>query len=152
MDVFPNDQLAGGNAAKGIEMISDGSVDMAAYATSVLSALDERVSIGTIPWLFDSPPRRGEVIDSTGLAYYDSALERLDLKVIGSFHNGFRQLTNNKHAVTGAGGPQGPEHPRSGSEIYMSFSEPSAPLPARPTGARFLRTSSRESSTARRTA
>ena len=54
VDVFPNDQLAGGNAAKGIEMISDGSVDMAAYATSVLSALDERVSIGTIPWLFDS--------------------------------------------------------------------------------------------------
>lgn len=29
VDVFPNDQLAGGNAAKGIEMISDGSVDMA---------------------------------------------------------------------------------------------------------------------------
>lgn len=39
VDVFPNDQLAGGNASKGIEMISDGSVDMAAYATSVLSAL-----------------------------------------------------------------------------------------------------------------
>lgn len=29
VDVFPNDQLAGGNASKGIEMISDGSVDMA---------------------------------------------------------------------------------------------------------------------------
>ena len=100
VDVFPNDQLAGGNASKGIEMISDGSVDMAAYATSVLSALDERVSIGTVPWLFDSYAEAREVIDSTGLAYYDSVLERLDLKVIGSFHNGFRQLTNNKRPVT----------------------------------------------------
>ena len=68
VDVFPNDQLAGGNASKGIEMISDGSVDMAAYATSVLSALDERVSIGTVPWLFDSYAEAREVIDSTGLA------------------------------------------------------------------------------------
>lgn len=32
IDVFPNDQLAGGNASKGIEMIADGAVDLAAYA------------------------------------------------------------------------------------------------------------------------
>ena len=59
VDVFPNDQLAGGNAAKGIEMISDGSVDMAAYATSVLSALDERVSIGQCPGSSTATQRRG---------------------------------------------------------------------------------------------
>ena len=121
VDVFPNDQLAGGNAAKGIEMISDGSVDMAAYATSVLSALDERVSIGTVPWLFSSYAEAREVIDSTGLAYYDSVLADLDLKVIGSFHNGFRQLTNNKHAVTEPEDLKGLNIRAPGSEIYMSF-------------------------------
>ena len=121
VDVFPNDQLAGGNAAKGIEMISDGSVDMAAYATSVLSALDERVSIGTVPWLFSSYAEAREVIDSTGLAYYDSVLADLDLKVIGSFHNGFRQLTNNKHAVTEPEDLKGLNIRVPGSEIYMSF-------------------------------
>lgn len=121
VDVFPNDQLAGGNASKGIEMISDGSVDMAAYATSVLSALDERVSIGTVPWLFDSYAEAREVIDSTGLAYYDSVLERLDLKVIGSFHNGFRQLTNNKRPVTSPEDLKGLNIRVPGSEIYMSF-------------------------------
>ncbi len=36
ISVFPNDQLAGGNASKGIEMIAGGGVDLAAYATSVL--------------------------------------------------------------------------------------------------------------------
>lgn len=121
VDVFPNDQLAGGNASKGIEMISDGSVDMAAYATSVLSALDERVSIGTVPWLFDSYAEAREVIDSTGLAYYDSVLERLDLKVIGSFHNGFRQLTNNKRPVTSPEDLKGLNIRVPGSEIYMGF-------------------------------
>ena len=49
IEVYPNDQLAGGNATKGIEMIADGSTDLAAYATSVLSVLDERLSIGTVP-------------------------------------------------------------------------------------------------------
>lgn len=112
VDVFPNDQLAGGNASKGIEMISDGSVDMAAYATSVLSALDERVSIGTVPWLFDSYAEAREVIDSTGLAYYDSVLERLDLKVIGSFHNGLPPADQQQAPRDLARGPQGPEHPR----------------------------------------
>ena len=40
IEVYPNDQLAGGNATKGIEMIADGSTDLAAYATSVLSVLE----------------------------------------------------------------------------------------------------------------
>ena len=30
--VYPNDQLAGGNSTKGIEMIAGGGVDLAAYA------------------------------------------------------------------------------------------------------------------------
>ena len=33
VDVFPNDQLAGGSATKGIEMVAQGSVDIAATAT-----------------------------------------------------------------------------------------------------------------------
>ena len=37
VDVFPNDQLAGGNASKGIEMIADGAVDLAAYAAGVMA-------------------------------------------------------------------------------------------------------------------
>lgn len=121
VDVFPNDQLAGGNAAKGIEMISDGSVDLAAYATSVLSALDERLSIGIVPWLFDSYAQARQVIDATGLDYYDSVLERLDIKVLGSFHNGFRQLTNNKHPVTEPEDLKGLTIRVPGSEVYMSF-------------------------------
>ena len=38
IDVFPNDTLAGGNATKGIEYVCAGSTDLAAYATSTLSA------------------------------------------------------------------------------------------------------------------
>ena len=42
ISVYPNDQLASGNATKGIEMLAVGAVDLAAYATSVMAVLDEK--------------------------------------------------------------------------------------------------------------
>ncbi len=121
IEVYPNDQLAAGNATKGIEMIADGSTDLAAYATSVLSVLDERLSIGTVPWTFSSYTEAREIIDESGLAYYDSILQQQGITAIGSFHNGFRQLTNNKHAVTTPEELKGLKIRVPGSEVYMSF-------------------------------
>lgn len=97
--VYPNDQLAGGNATKGVEMISEGSVDLAAYASSVMSTLDEKLLVGTIPWSFDSYTDARETIDSTGGQYYESVLKDQGITFLGSFHNGFRQLTNSKRAI-----------------------------------------------------
>lgn len=77
ISVFPNDQLAGGNASKGIEMIAGGGVDLAAYATSVLSVIDRQLSVGIIPWSFADYEEAKDVIDSTGYKYYE---ERLDAK------------------------------------------------------------------------
>jgi len=121
IEVYPNDQLAGGNATKGIEMIADGSTDLAAYATSVLSVLDERLSIGTIPWMFNNYTEARQTIDAGGLAYYDSVLQEQGITAIGSFHNGFRQLTNSKHAVTAPEDLKGLKIRVPGSEVYMNF-------------------------------
>ncbi len=121
IEVYPNDQLAGGNATKGIEMIADGSTDLAAYATSVLSVLDERLSIGTVPWMFNNYTEARETIDATGLAYYDSILQEQGITAIGSFHNGFRQLTNSKRAVTVPEDLKGLKIRVPGSEVYMNF-------------------------------
>ena len=74
--VFPNDQLAGGNSTKGIEMIAVGGADLAAYATSVMSVLDSQMSIATIPWSFDNYTEARTVIDETGGDYYDEGSGR----------------------------------------------------------------------------
>ena len=70
IDVFPNDQLAGGNASKGIEMIADGAVDLAAYAAGVMAVMDEHLLIATIPWTFNNYQEAREIIDTTGGEYY----------------------------------------------------------------------------------
>lgn len=99
VSVFPNDQLAGGNATKGIEMVAVGAVDLAAYASSTMSVMDERLLVGTIPWVFDNYQHAREIIDSTGGAHYRRVLADQGFVYLGSCHNGFRQITNSKREI-----------------------------------------------------
>ena len=119
IDVFPNDQLAGGNATKGMEMLADGSVDIAAYATVTMGALDERLTIGITPWIFDDYTQARTVIDETGLDYYADILAEQNITLLGSFHNGFRQLTNNKRPVLTPDDLAGLKIRTPGSAIYQ---------------------------------
>ena len=93
IDVFPNDQLAGGNASKGIEMIADGAVDLAAYAAGVMAVMDEHLLIATIPWTFNNYQEAREIIDTTGGEYYKKILAGQGMTFLASAHNGFRQIT-----------------------------------------------------------
>ena len=120
IDVFPNDQLAGGNAAKGMEMLADGSVDIAAYATVTMGALDERLTIGITPWIFDDYTDARNTIDATGLDYYAKILAERNMTLLGSFHNGFRQLTNAKRPVLTVDDIKGLKIRTPGSAIYQN--------------------------------
>ena len=121
VDVFPNDQLAGGNATMGIEMIAQGSVDLAAYATCTLAVIDSQLPVATIPWSFDGYQQAREVIDSTGGQYYAQRLAAKGITYIASFHNGFRQLTNSKTAVDEPSDLKNLKIRVPGSEVYMGF-------------------------------
>lgn len=121
IDVFPNDTLAGGNSTKGIEYIAVGGSDLGAYATSVLATLEPRISISTIPWIFDSYTDARQTIDATGGAYYADLLADKGITYLGSFHNGFRQLTNGRRPVTTPEDLQGLKIRVPGSAVYMNF-------------------------------
>lgn len=119
--VYPNDQLAGGNSTKGIEMIAGGGVDLAAYATCVMAVVDGQLSIATIPWIFDDYQDARETIDSTGGKYYEKRLEKKGITYLGSFHNGFRQITNSKREVRTPEDVKRLKIRVPGSEVYMKF-------------------------------
>ena len=120
VDVFPNDTLAGGNATKGIEYIAVGGSDLGVYATSVLSNLEPRMSVATIPWSFTSYQQAREVIDTTGGEYYAKLLADKGITYLGSFHNGFRQLTNSKRPVTKPEDLKGLKIRVPGSAVFMN--------------------------------
>lgn len=119
--VYANDQLAGGNMTKGVEMITQGSTDLAAYATSVICVLDEKLLVGTIPWIFDNYTQARETIDSTGSSYYEKILANKGITYMGSVHNGFRQISNSKHAVKTPEDVKGLKIRVPGGEVYLDF-------------------------------
>lgn len=121
VNVFPNDQLAGGNATKGIEMVSIGAVDLAAYASGTMAVLDERLLVGTIPWVFDSYTQARQVIDTTGGEYYKKILAGRSLAFLGSTHNGFRQISNSKRPVKTPDDTKGLKIRVPGGEVYIKF-------------------------------
>ncbi len=120
IDVFPNDTLAGGNSTKGVEYIAVGGSDLGAYATSVLANLEPRISVATLPWSFSSYQEARQVIDSTGGEYYAELLKDKGITYLGSFHNGFRQLTNSKHPVTKPEDLKNLKIRVPGSAVYMN--------------------------------
>lgn len=119
IDVFPNDTLAGGNSTKGVEYIAVGGSDLGAYATCVLANLEPKISVATLPWSFTSYQQAREVIDTTGGEYYAQLLEAKGITYLGSFHNGFRQLTNSKHPVTEPADLKDLKIRVPGSAVYM---------------------------------
>lgn len=121
IDVYTNDQLAGGNSTKGIEMIAGGSVDLAAYATCVMSVIDENLSVATIPWVFEDYSDARQVIDESGYKFYEERLSQKGITYLGSFHNGFRQITNSKREVRTPEDVKGLKIRVPGSKVYMNF-------------------------------
>ena len=119
--VFPNDQLAGGNMTKSIEMVAQGATEISAYATSALGVLDQRLLVGTIPWIFDNYTQAREMIDSTGGAYYAKLLANKGLTYLGSVHNGFRQISNSKREVKTPDDVAGLKIRVPGGEVYLNF-------------------------------
>ncbi len=99
IEVYPNEELAGGNTNRAVSMIADGSVDLAVYSSGTWSILDPQLSAATVPWLFADYKTARQTIDRTGGKYYEKALAQKGLYYLGFAHNGMRQIFNNARPV-----------------------------------------------------
>ena len=97
--VFPNDQLAGGNMSKGLEMLCDGTVDIDIHSTSIISNLDNSLMVSTLPWLFSDYQEAEDAFYGDGGTYIDSVLQQKGVCYLGAVHNGFKAITNSKHPI-----------------------------------------------------
>ena len=96
--IFPLAQLAG-NQRTELEMLQSGVIDMSMESSILLSLIEPRMSVLSLPWLFDGYGEAARVCDGP------PGRELLDLLpgkgIVGLAYgaNGFRQLTNSIHAV-----------------------------------------------------
>ena len=97
--IYPHAQLAGHVQRTELEMVQTGVIDISLESTILLSLIEPRMSIPTLPWLFESYDVAQRVLDSP---VGDELLGLLPAKgIIGLAYgvNGFRQLTNSRNPV-----------------------------------------------------
>lgn len=99
IEVYPNDELTGGNTNEAVRSLTEGAVDLGGYVSGTMSLLDPRLEVATIPWSFSSYQEARQVIDNTGGDYYAKVLSEYGLVYLGSTHNAMRQLSNNRNPV-----------------------------------------------------
>ncbi len=101
VSLHPDGELAGKSQAKELQMLGDGEIDMAIISDLIMSATEIKVSAISLPWLFRN------YADVDKFRTSPVAQEMLDMlkshSIVGLAwgENGFRQLTNSKHPVTG---------------------------------------------------
>ena len=121
IELYPNDELTGGNTNEAVRSLTEGAVDLGAYVTGTMSLLDPRLEVATIPWSFSSYKEARQVIDDTGGEYYAKILSEYGLIYLGSTHNAMRQLTSNRNPMRTPEDLQGMRIRVLGGEVYRLF-------------------------------
>ena len=121
IELYPNDELTGGNTNEAVRSLTEGAVDLGAYVSGTMSLLDPRLEVATIPWSFSSYQEARHVIDDTGGAYYAKVLSEYGLVYLGSTHNAMRQLTSNRNPMRTPEDLHGMRIRVLGGEVYRLF-------------------------------
>ncbi|MFC1539742.1 DctP family TRAP transporter solute-binding subunit [Candidatus Latescibacterota bacterium] len=98
--IFPHAQLAGQDQRTELEMVQSGVIDMSFESTILLSLIEPRMSVLSLPWMFNNYEQAGSVLDGP---LGKEMLAMLPAKgIVGLAYgvNGFRQLTNSQRAIS----------------------------------------------------
>lgn len=96
--VFPNSQL--GSSRDLIEGLQMGSVDITLTTAAVLSNFIPKSQVIELPFMFKSREHVYKVVDGPLAEKIYEGAESKKLKVISTWENGFRNITNNVRPIT----------------------------------------------------
>jgi tripartite ATP-independent transporter DctP family solute receptor len=97
--VYANEQLSNGNQPKGIELLQNGSTDASLHSTIIYSALDEKFSVISMPWLFNDEAVADKALAGPAGEKLSALLREKGVEPLAFGENGFRQITNNKKPI-----------------------------------------------------
>ena len=121
VQVFNNDQLASGDMQKGLEMVLDGSVDLDIHSTSIISALDNRLMVSTLPWTFADYQAAEDAYFGAGGEFIQSVVSEKGLTYLGAVHNGFKMITCGKRLIKAPEDLKGLKIRIPGGDFFSAF-------------------------------
>lgn len=97
VDVFPASQIASG--AKAIEFVQMGTLDIAVESTMSLSNFVPEIDTLNLPFLFDDAEQAFRILDGEPGKALEKKCEEQGFKILAWWYNGFRNISNSKHAI-----------------------------------------------------
>jgi len=100
VDLYPSDQLAAGNIIKGLEMLRMGAADIDMRSTIIYTIVDQRFTVPLMPWLLPSYEEADKALAGPGGEMLFDLVKENGIQPLAFGESGFRQVTNNTHAIT----------------------------------------------------
>jgi len=97
--LVPGASLSNNNQRTELEMVQAGTLGGSWESTILLTVVDPRWTVWSLPWLFDSYAEAETVCESELGQAMLASLEPKGIKGLAYGFNGFRHLTNRKHPV-----------------------------------------------------
>lgn len=94
VNIFTNEQLAGGDSARAVEMVMNGETTFSYHSTIIYAGLDPRFGAISAPFLYEGYEEVDSVTHGSALEAYSGLTEEYGVKHLGFGENGFRQITN----------------------------------------------------------
>lgn len=103
VDVYPGEQLTNGDQVAGIQALMDGDTIQCSFHSNLIYAnFDERFNAVSLPFLYEDYEDVDRTLGGTAGEEMKSALAEYGLVCEGIGENGFRQITNSRHAILSA--------------------------------------------------
>lgn len=94
VEVYPASQLGGNDEV--LEQLQLGTTEMCCSAVAMLGSFTDTTAILDLPFLFKTEEAAAEVLDSDIISGIYDGVEKVGIKCIAWFEDGFRQLTSRK--------------------------------------------------------
>ena len=120
IDIYPNQQLSGGNLVKGLQMLQSGAIDMAFNSSIHFSLVDPRFIVVSMPWIMPSYEAVDRVLDGPVGKELMNYCRDNKIEAIGMAGDGFRQITNNVREITKPSDLNGLRMRIPGLKMYIS--------------------------------
>lgn len=97
--IYPHSQLAGGVQRTELEMVETGVIDISLESSILLSIVEKRMSVLSLPWLFTDYRSAHAALESPLGGELLGLLDRKGIVGLAYGANGFRQITNSRKPI-----------------------------------------------------
>ncbi|SFA76211.1 tripartite ATP-independent transporter solute receptor, DctP family [Lentibacillus halodurans] len=121
INVYPNEQLSGGDSATAVSQVANGTQDMSYNSTIIYSVMDERFGVLSAPFLFPDLDTAFSLLEGEGGEMINNILRENGVEPLGFGLNGFRQVTTSGEPIKTPADLEGLKIRVPGIEMYTDL-------------------------------